>query len=255
MPGVRGKLSTRPELKWVDYWSGLQTADPTITRYFLINQYPLASQQVPRLIWSTDSNQGDSNGVPFNPNPPYVTNTIEQTGNNGRDGTQWQYKWIDLRFTIHAVTATSYNNNLFRMMVVKNKIAGQVPIAGNVPQSFNEPIDTKVWNIIMDKTFTHNNGYTAGTQVASVTPGAGIVTQETSNIQSAPKNFRMKIPFRMLAETSRSVAFVGTPPITPVYTTTQFRSNYNIYVLLFEWLPCNDFAYTDVRARIYFMDP
>lgn len=220
LAGVTERKSKGSEILWVDYE---QLTDRTI---------PVASAG-PKIIWTTDSSilDEESKANLFNPNPNVGFGT-----DNTYTGTEWQYLSVDLRFLIVPWRATAFNNNIFRLMVVKNKTDGEVPNTNNMPTHFNEPIRGKIWEIIMDKTFAMNNGYSS----ADNDP-PGTVSASRLNLRSKIKEFRMQIPYKVSAQ----ITVPG----------NKFKSLKNIYVSIFMYNPCNDYVFANTYARVYFKDP
>lgn len=234
--GVMERVSTRTEIKYIDYYYEPSSAGESISS---------SSIATTSLIWTSDSQKLNISGIQFNPNPQ-----ASVSFQGGISGTQWQYCGVDLRFIVNtrnSSLSSTHNNNILRLLVLQNRdaFAGMVPSSANMPVNFTDVVNTKVWKVMMDKTFPWSTGYMGWTVTnnAPTTPN----TSGGSFTPSTPmKEFRFKIPFRCLARYPTG-AFNAAPA-------AQWCNDHNIYVFLFARFTCPDILYNCVMARIYFKD-
>lgn len=235
MLGVTERVSTRMEIKFLDYYYGFTFGANVVTN-------PGTAQA---LLWTSDSSLVNISSQQYNPNPQQSI-----TLQSGITGREWLYCGVDLRFTIavrNAALTSGDNNNLLRLLIVKNKQAGigGIPDALNMPTAITTPVNSKIWNVLMDKTFPFSTGYCF---IKDANPTAGTSYNLLGHITPASmmREYRFKIPWRVK----------GAYP-TGTYTPTiaqQFRNENNVYVILYSKFACDDIFYNDVNARIYFKD-
>lgn len=219
LSGVRKRIISKSEIKFIDYNLEVGT---------IIDTFDTSGNWGKR-IWTTDTAYADPASQRY---MPMIT---QGPGFNQRIGDSWIYNGLDLRFLVRSVpSGSNVNPNIFRLYIVKNKIQQNIsPSASNMPLTFNQPIDTRIWDVIYDRTFAMDNGF--------VNNGD---SSYTNHVQSKIKAFRFKIPFR-LKETTQATTGVANPVLFPQ----------NIYVYIGSLDLCSDFIFTSVNCRIYFMDP
>lgn len=194
----------------------------------------------PTVLWTSDVLAQDSLGTYFMPTP------TQGVGFNAVQGREWLYRGVDLRFTVrprNAANMSEWNNNQFRLMIVKNKEDAANYPSATLPTTINDFISTKWWNVVYDKVFPISTGYFE-MFTPPFTPPAIETTIGNYRPCSYARNFRFKIPLRYKAKYDPTL----TAPNNGV------NNPEKIYVYIFSQYLCTDCVYEDVRARIYFVD-
>lgn len=174
------------------------------------------------LIWSTDTGQQDTSNTYFNPNP------AQGIGLNQISGVQFRYIGIDLRFSVFYIansSTTSLPHDELRLYIVRNKELGVSK--SDVLTSFNQPIETKDFDIIYDRVFSYSCGLVTTSDA------------QANSLLSKPLNFRFWIPFK----TTQTLLATG----------YKYNILQNYFVYLFPHYNAY-FTVQDVYAKIYFTD-
>lgn len=154
---------------------------------------------------------------------------------NGIVGREWDYKYIDLRFTVNVYptanpTATQYD--WLRLVIIQNK-STIVPLTDFtlLMTSIDNQIVNRDWRILLDKQWCMCTGL-----------GATVGAVSVLTVMDRPKVFRFRMPFKYHATVGNAAR--GTYPNSP------WAPPLNTYVLLFS--KYGQVYLQDCRVRFYF---
>lgn len=228
--GLRSKLNNKPEMKFTHYESNLVPVN-----------LPGATTTA---IWANQGRDAGG-GTNYFITPPTPANGTE----SGYVGAQYNSLYADVRFIVESQTMNdaiasgnlSYHDQ-FRLMVVRMRqpytIWNQDPgfLEATMPALTCTPIDTKQWDVWLDKQYTFANGLTD-----TIVPGMGLTTGVTT-LRSGPITFKFKVP---LKQTIRPVIQGGIATLTYKY------------LVLICILPAVSglIRVTELHCKFYYRDP
>lgn len=216
--GTRLRVSNRKEVKFT-----IVHASPVD---LLISQFS-PDVTYGRYLWSTLNTSSANYG--------WQQPDFESADYDGIVGRSAIALGFDIRFAIvdSGPDTTTGTRNLCRIIIFKDKPYSSFPPGlANMPTRLNEPLDTKVWTLILDKTF-------------KIDSGRRDANEDGYGDRNVPKQFKFKIPFKQKMVVTRDSS----------QSRVQFKQNIHMVIGTDFTFEINDWAYVhQFMCKFYFKD-